>query len=211
MDLGLGNLISLKRHLLAPDLQAEATWDNMIVDIGRGVAAHFERFCNRLWAYTVGEIDEFTADRQSWILRRAPVVSITSVEGRDDLAAGWVSLGAVNSVLINWGAKSGLVDFGAVQGDHATRLRITYTGGYWYDTTEDATGVQPVGSTALPAHVRAAWLLQCEKVWEVIDPLGTGIAKGGSNVQLVGLSLAGLELIPGVKQMLMPEKRYAVT
>ena len=35
----------------------------------------------------------------------------------------------------------------------------------------------PDGATALPAELRAAWLLQCGHAWRVIDQLGTAIAE----------------------------------
>lgn len=211
MDLGLANLVTLKRHLLAPDLRSRTTWDDVIADVGKGVAAHFERYCNRLWKRTAGETDIFTGDRQTWILRRYPVESISALDLRDDLNTGWLTMGTVASVVANWSAASGLVDFGEQQADAQALIRITYTGGYWYDEAETGDTTPPAGSTAVPAHLKEAWLLQCRKVWEVIDPLGGGLAKGGANVQLVGLSMAGLELIPQVKQMLQPERRYAIT
>ncbi len=43
MDLGLGTLISLKRHLLNVDLRSRTTWDTQIADVGRGVGPHRRR------------------------------------------------------------------------------------------------------------------------------------------------------------------------
>ncbi len=119
-------------------------------------------------------------------------------------------MGAVSSALLTWDAKSGLINFGSIQGSASTFIRATYTGGYWYDTAETENTSQPAGSTLVPYHVREAWFVQCKKVWDVIDPLGAGLIKGGSDAQLVGLSLAGLELVPQVKAMLTPEKRYCI-
>jgi len=211
MNLGLGNLITLKRFLLATDLVARTTWDEKITALGQGVARLFERHCNRRFERTADAIDIFTADRRSWTLQRFPVESIATIEQRDTVSGGWVSLGAVDSILIGWDAGSGVVQFGTVLGPYTSNLRITYTGGLWFDTTEDATGVMPADATLLIEDIKLAWLLQCQKAWQVMDPLGTGMTKGGGDVQLVGLSLAGLEVIPQVKQLLAPHVRYQIT
>jgi hypothetical protein len=211
MNLGLGNLITLKRALLATDLVARTTWDEKITALGQGVARLLERHCNRRFERTDGAVDQFTADRRSWTLQRFPVESIASVEQRDTVSGGWTSLGAVDSILIGWDAGSGIVHFGAVLGPYTSLLRITYTGGLWFDTTEDDTGVMPADATLLIEDIKLAWLLQCQKAWQVMDPLGTGMTKGGGDVALVGLSLAGLEVIPQVKQLLAPHVRYQIT
>jgi hypothetical protein len=213
MNLGLGNLIELKRFLLAPDLASEATWDAVVTALGQGVARLLESYCSRRFERTVGAADVFSAARMSWILQRYPVESIASIDQKDSASDGFVSLGAVNSVIQNWDAQSGRVDFGAIMGAHSGWVKITYTGGFWFDTTETdpPSVVPPGGATLLAEDIKLAWFLQCKKVFEVMDPLGTGIIKGGSNVQLVGLSLIGLELIPQVKQLLAPHVRFQIT
>jgi hypothetical protein len=211
MNLGLGNLIELKRFLVAPDMVTDTTWDAKITALGKGVAGLLERHCNRRFERQANATDIFSADRMSWILQRFPVEALASIDQKDQASDGFVSLGAINSVITNWDARTGRVDVGAILGLHSSWVRLTYTGGYWFDTTEDETGVMPEGATLLPGDVKLAWLLQCKKAFEVMDALGTGIIKGGANVQLVGLSLAGLEVIPQVKQLLSPHVRYQIT
>jgi len=52
MNAGLGTLTALKAQLL-PATQRDGTkWDDLILGLGLGVAASFDRHCNRLlgWA-----------------------------------------------------------------------------------------------------------------------------------------------------------------
>jgi hypothetical protein len=222
MNLGLGNLITLKTQLLAAELVASTDWDSKLAKIGLGVAASFDKFCNRGLAYFDGESDIFTADRQCWCLSRFPVVGITQVRIRTDLVSGFVSQGTISQALRNWDTTSGLVEFGAVQGDAASQVQILYAGGYWFDPADagDAEGdigdmpaTIPDGATLLPADITEAWLLQCQNVWEKNDALAKTLLGGSSRSgnALVGLSLAGLDLVPSVKATLSHYLRYQIS
>ena len=208
-NLGLGNRIELKRHLLSPDLVTRTTWDERIDDIGLGVAKAFDKACNRKFERLAAATDLFHSERRFWVLERYPVETITAIDQRTDLATGWVSEGAINDVLQQWDANSGLVQFPANLGTSISETRITYTGGYWFDTAETENTTQPAGSTLVPGDVKEAWFIQCKKVWEVYDPLGKGIAAefGGPKT----LTLAGLELIPLVKEMLQGHIRMNIS
>jgi hypothetical protein len=206
MDLGLGNLAELKGHLLASGLAATSKFDAVIAAIGKGSAATFERYCNRRFGRVVGAQDSFSGDRTTFCLSRFPVESITTVEIRDDMVAGWQAQ-TVNDVILQRDDPCGLIQFGFVVGIQWTQVRITYTGGYWYDTTEDASGVQPVGSSLLPHDLKLAWLLQCQEIWNSRDKLGTGIAQKPTDQP----KMDGLDLIPQVKSILQGFKRYQMT
>lgn len=208
MNLGLGNLIELKRQLLTAGIVGEATYDTLITGIGQGVAGMFDQFCNRGFERIVGEVEDVTADRRYWCLRRFPVETVTTVEQRDDVAQGWVAL-TVNDVILNRDDKAGLLFFGSLQGTHLSRVRITYTGGYWFDTTEDGSGVKPGGATDLPKEVKLAWYLQCREVWNKIDRLGLSLVQGEGDKTFVAQMLAGLELLPAVKEILGTYRRFA--
>jgi hypothetical protein len=208
-NLGLGNRIELKRHLLSPDLVTRTTWDARIDAIGLGVALAFDKHCNRKFERLAGATDLFHSERWFWVLERYPVETITAIDQRTDLAAGWVSEGTVNSVLQQWSETSGVVQFPSIFGTSISETRITYTGGYWFDTAETEDTAQPAGSTKLPGDVKEAWFIQCKKVWEVYDPLGKGIAAevGGPKT----LTLAGLELVPLVNDMLAGHIRMNIS
>jgi hypothetical protein len=206
MDLGLGNLTELKAHLLASGIAATAKFDNVIAAIGKGVAAQFERYCNRKFARVVGDKETISADRTIYILPRSPIETITQIETRDDTVAGWV-VQQINTIILNQDESKGLIEFGYVAGIQLSKLRITYTGGYWYDTSEDGSGLQPNGSTLLPHDLKLAWFLQCQEVWNRRDKLGTSIADKPTNQ----VQLDGLDLIPQVKTILTGLKRYQMT
>jgi len=209
MNLGLGNLIELKRYLLVtPGLVAGTDFDAAITAIGKGVAKLFDKSCVRSFERVVGAVDQCSADRRIWIVRKYPLESIASVEQRDSMAGGWQAL-TVNDVILNRDDGIGLLKFGAMQGTHLSQLRITYTGGYWFDTSEDGSGVVPVGATQLPDDVKEAWFLQCAEVWAKKDKLGKSITK--DDTTFVSQLLMSLDLVPLVEQTLNGHMRYQLT
>lgn len=211
MDLILSNLIKLKNRLLPSDYIGGTTYDTLLQQVGRGVASSFEEFCNRKFGRVVGATDIFTADRACWITSRFPIEAITAVDIKTDEAGGWQTAGDVNSAIETYNPQSGVVHFPSLLGEPTALIRVTYTGGYWIDTTEDNTGSQPAGSTLLPYYIEEAYYLQAMKVWETIDKQGANTGKsGGGTGSLLGLSLAGMDLVPIVRQMLRPARRMAI-
>lgn len=211
MNSGFSPLSTLKAHLLAEAQRQFTDYDAALTAIGTGVAAAFEKFCNRKFQRTEDDTVTFTAAREVFILPRYPVEEVSAIALQVQYSDGFVAQSI--SQILNVHLASGVVRFGGTLGSDLDLVQLTYTGGYWWSTTEEADGTEalPDGATALPADLFEAWLLQCKKVWQVNDPLQTGIATGGANVQLVGLSLAGLELLPLVKQMITPHIRYQLT
>ena len=210
MNLGLGNLTELKSQLLAASLRTDTNYDAAITAIGQGVAQQFDRFCNRGFARTVGEQDIFSADRRHWYLRRFPVEAITECAKKDSEADSWVEYRLPpdgSSLIQQMQLDQGYVMFIAIQGYYWSRLRITYTAGFWFDTTEDNTGVLPNTATPLPSDVKLAWYLQCQHVWKRWEKLGAGITERPE----LSSALAQLDLIPQVKQLLTPFKRMQMT
>ena len=209
MNLGLGNRAELKGQLLAPSLVAETDLNAVIDGVGLGVAALMESFCGRRFERTVGAQDIFTADRKTWVLVRYPLESVSAVAQRDDLTAGWVAM-VVNDVICNQLEAGGLLFFSGMLGTEYSQVRVTYTGGYWFDTTEDATGVMPSGAAALPADLKMAWYLQCRECWNKIDRLGTGIVSG-ENATFVSQMLMNLDWVPAVRTILGRYMRYQMS
>jgi hypothetical protein len=212
MDLGLGNRTELKRFLLAASLQSGVAFDRVIESIGKGVAAQFDRFCNRRLARAVGDTFTFYADRRQVVLPRYPVESVTGIEQKDDEETGFIALDS--SVMLSIGKENGLVQFGAKLGTYLSQIRITFTGGWYVVTAEEsetgyaAATVVPAGATALPDDVKLAWLQQCARVWELRDKLGTGITKAGGDATFVAQTLGAIELIPMVKEVLNQHRRF---
>jgi hypothetical protein len=208
MDLGLGNLIELKRQLLAPALQGQTAYDLLIQAIGGGVAKRFEKQANRKFARVVNEVCSFPADRDHFYLPRYPLESVSLIERRDTIQSGWVTLDSSTIIQTN---DAGLIAFGGTLGVWWSTLRVTYTGGYWYDTSEAENGSLPGGATKLPDDLKLAWYLQCRAVWQSLDKLGTQIAQTGAGPGTVTNTLAGLELIPEVAGVLKSYFRYQMT
>lgn len=178
MDLALGNLASLKAQLLAPALRSGTAYDAAIAAIGAGVARNFEDYCNRLFKRTAGEADQFSANRGMWIVRRLPLESVTKLERRAGGSQDWEELPLAETIQ-NFNPVPGIIEFGAALGSRLDQVRLTYTGGWWYETKEPADqgypSTMPSGATPLPEDVTLAWHLQCAEIWDKRDRLGIGI------------------------------------
>ena len=210
---GFSSLVYLKSQLLAEALREDSSYDAQLLQLGLGVVGQFENFCQRRFARAEGITEIHGADRCQFLLERTPVESLTSIEFKSDEATGWETQ-VVNDYIRSLDAKNGIVYLpdGSDAGEYWQQLRFTYTGGYYIDTaSDDCSGTPGAGQTALPADLRTAWLLQCKKIWEVNDPLGMKLVPSKDNVQLVGLSLAGLDLVPMVKTILADYVKFNMT
>jgi|SRR5581483_3445743 len=202
MDLGLGNLSELKSQILAASLRGDTNYDTVIAAIGLGVAAQFDKYCNRRLGRVAGDFDQFRADRRHYYLKRYPVESIASAQRQDTLTDGWQTL-AVSDLIQQWNLEIGYISFIALQGYEFSQLLITYTGGFWYDTTENGSGVMPGTATLVPADIKLAWYLQCQNVWRQWDKLGNQIAEPPERQT----SDQSLQLAPAVRELLDDHRR----
>jgi hypothetical protein len=210
MNIGLGNLTELKGQLLAASLRSDTNYDAVITGIGLGVANLFDLYCNRTFCRTVNKIDTFSADRRHWYLNCYPVEGITAVAKCDDQADGFVASALPpneSSMIQQMQPDQGYIMFIAIQGYFFSRIQVTYTGGYWFDTTEDGSGAMPAAAAALPAAVKTAWYLQCQHIWKRIDRLGAQIAQDPEGQT----ALDKMELTPMARQLLNPFKRMQMT
>lgn len=207
MNLGLGNLTELKAQLLAEALRSGTRYDARLIAVGKGAAAAIEQFCNRKFGRVVGDTYTGPADRTHCILPRYPVESISQVEFKSDETTGFVV--QTDNAYVALKSESGIVHFGASLGPHWSQIRITYTGGFWFDETEENNDTLPSGATALPQDVKLAWYLHCQTIWQTLDKLGTDITKTGT-AQTTGATLSGLDMSPAVKAMLGQFIRYAM-
>jgi len=182
MDLGLGNLSILKKFILPGSLASTASQiapDSTFIALGLGASAAIEGICNRNFGRKVGDIFLTDADRFNVILPRYPIETISAVDIKASDADGWLSQ-QISSVIVRRDLNSGSLWFPYIQGVHWGTIRITYTGGYWYETLEPSDSgypsTQPSGSTALPNDLQMAWLLWCSEIWNRRDKLGLGLA-----------------------------------
>lgn len=202
MNSGFSNLTALKRHLLPTGMQPGTEYDAQILSIGKGVASRMEGYCNRVFARAVGEVYEFPGQTMLVVVPRFPLESVTKLEECDTLDTGWYD---VTGNILNKGLDAGYIYFGGMLGVFGSRLRVTYTGGYWWDTTEDLTGTMPDGATELPDDLTLAWKLQCAHLWQSKDRLGAGAAKEPNKFSALG----DYKLIPEVEDTLKDYIRFA--
>ena len=203
MNAGLSNLDRLKAHLLpAGSMQGETRFDQVITDIGQGVAETFENECNRQFDRVEGYEVIFQADRASFVLPRYPVEVLTEVAL--DMADGNGFVVQAPTFIQSISLASGIVYMQERpdSGPYYAEVRFTFTGGYWWEKLEpDDDGypsTQPAGSAALPRDLLLAWFNQCRAEWAAYDKLGTGLVDKPGAQTLIG----DLEFSPAVKRTL---------
>lgn len=205
MNAGFSSLTALKTAILPEALRQDTSYDAILTALGLGVVAQFEAQCNRSFLRTSGDTCIFTADRESYVLPRYPVESVTKIEMQATVTDGWVEQSI--TLVQQFNPASGLVRFGGTLGSDLDLVRLTYTGGFWWDTTEEGGASLPAVATALPADLLSAWHLQVGEIWNKRDRLGLGIAADPDTKT----KLATLDLVPYVVETLRQHIRYQIT
>ncbi len=210
MNVGLGNLFLLKAHLQGIALPVtETRFDQIIQDIGLGVAAQMENFCDRKFCRVVDDQQICMADRASFSLPRYPVEVVTRVEILEDQSQGtWQTQDAPTIRQISYNSGIIYIDDFDDAGRYWMQLRFTYTGGFFFETLEPTDGgyptAQPDGSTKLPDDLKFAWLTQCRRVWSAFDKIGAKIV---DNSAAAAQALAMLDWTPEAKELLAHYRR----
>lgn len=203
-DLSLGNLTDIKTRVLAASLVSGSDYDTVLSQIGTAAAAAMERLCNRKFSRTVGDTCTFSADRDHYWLPRTPVEAITQVELKTTDTEGW----QVQTDIIQLSELTkGLIHMGGPTWAWPAQIRVTYTGGYWYDTTENYAGSLPSGATAIPADLKEAWLLLAQHIWDSTPKLGTNIIERPGQQS----ALPTFDVPPYVRTLLAGYRRYQIT
>jgi hypothetical protein len=203
MNCGLGTLTDLKTLLLLPADREVSDYDTALQIVGRGTASLFESYCGRKFGRLVGDVLEFDPYRLSFTLTRYPIETVTSLELRSTMQEGWV---AQADQPVNFRKESGILFFGAVLGGMQDTGRVTWTGGYWFDESEDGTSTMPADATLLPGDLKLAWLQQSKYFWDrnsIIDRAKAGFDSGE------GFLSDESELIATVKTTLDSYRRFA--
>jgi hypothetical protein len=204
MDLILGNRTTLKQWLLPETWQAETQRDGSIDAIGLGVAQAMEGFCNRKFGWVEDEQTLHPANEAVLHLARFPIDAKPTVEFRGYGSDTWEDAA---DAIAQWRADIGQILFDTALGTTSDLVRITATGGYWTDTTEDESGVQPDDSTLAPSALVSAWQIQCRHLWTSLKLFGdTGETAVPQHAHLLG----GFDLLPVVKVILNPLRRFTV-
>lgn len=162
MNAGLSTLEWLKaRLLLAADAQ-EVVSDDAVAALGLGVAGHLEDMTGRRFGRVVDAVHEFDASRSFTLVQRYPIEAAGGIEVRESVSGGWVPWAGE----YNFAGAAGMVMFGAAPGGAGSRGRLTYTGGWWWNTNEDAEDAMPAGAMAAPEGMRLAWVQACQFLWD---------------------------------------------
>ena len=203
-NLGLGNLATVKAFLNVAT--ALTDYDTIIATVAKGAAGQVNKHCNRLFDRAVGTTEDFPGDYASVIVSRYPIETLTSVA----LQSAPEDAFEVIDDTFRTVAASGIVDLGEPQGSADNRIRVTYTGGYFFETKDTGdTGYPtsvPSGSTALPDDVLLAWLLQVEHIWSQRDNLGLSITnKPGARSKV-----ESLKLCDQAEELLRPYIRHVI-
>lgn len=201
-DAGYSTLTELKKFVLPETIRSKDDWDTLLTNIGLGVAEQFDRHTGRRLRRAAGDTVEISAKHDHYILPRYPVESVSGVETLGGYGESWIT---ESDAIEQLDEAAGILRFGARLGTERTRVRVTYTGGYWHDATGGDS--LPAGATAIPADLSLAWQMQCAHVFEQRDKLGQNFtgADRGLGGALVGLIQIGLT--DPVVDMLRPYKR----
>lgn len=204
MNAGFSSLTALKKAVLPAPMRAQTTWNDQLVAIGLGVAAQFGKATNRLLSRAVGATYVRDGECTAIILDRYPLETLTSLTIRRSQTTTEED---ITYYISNQFEKSGIIELQGFNGTHRDKITVTFTGGYWWDESEDASGTLPVGATLIPGDLVHAWHVQVQAVLEA-----TGILKASSvssaDQKPVNL-LPDLKLVLQVKQILNPFTRFA--
>lgn len=206
MNAGLSNLLTLKKYLLPSTWQDVTAEDDAILAVGLGMAGLLEGHCARKFQRTVGATQEFDAAACIVQLERFPLETFTSLELQTEPGGDWEDV--TDSILRHM--KSGMVKIdGPLASEGFATLRATFTGGFWWDTTEDDTGSLPSGATAIPAALQMAWISQCVAVYARMKNDGITAALANGSAAAASAFINGIELLPVVEKMVQPYRILA--
>jgi hypothetical protein len=146
------------------------------------------------------DVLEMPADSMMNQLPRFPIEGTPVLALRSAGSDTWeVQSGAIDNV----GANSGLLYLVAPIGTSRDRLRITWTGGYWFNP-QDAPAEDdelPEGATEVPAGLQLNWLLQCQHILAGRELLAEKSLPSGK-ASLAVSAEAGINLLQTVKDSL---------
>lgn len=200
MNAGLSNLTYLKERLLLNSDLSSAEYDDAVLAIGRAVAGMFEAECDRFFERVVADVYEPAADCDYVIVPRYPLEDVISAEVRDNLVDGYRA-----ADLLNFLPLGGVIYFVGDIGVYGSTARITYTGGFWWDQSEDGSDTQPAGSTIVPQGLVLCWAQFCKYLWDRSSIENS--AKAGFSTELEKFITRESDLPAFVKVGLMPFRR----
>jgi len=210
MDLGLGNLADVKNFVLPEAIVADTQYDSVLQTIASGIAERFNKYCNRKFARVAGEQVTFDAQRTFYLTPRFPFETLTKLELHATTTDVWDD---ITTAIVQSDPAIGWIYFGCFLGDPICLVRLTYTGGFFYETKEPTdegypTAV-PAGSTPVPPDLKGAWLMQCLHEFQCKDRLlPTGLADAVKS--RTDLRFEQMQLLPEVQNAISQFRRYQI-
>jgi hypothetical protein len=181
---------------------ANTTDDDLIIDIERGVAAAFDRYCNRTLIDTGASITEYyKGGADTLVLASYPVISITSVKEASDYDFTNADALTVSDDYRSVDDKGILKRLSTRWLDGEDTVQVVYRGGYQLAGTTPETG-----ETALPNDIREAAIQQVVYWLRRRHDLGLS----STSAQGMSISKDDGDLLPSVKMILDRYKRYAL-
>jgi hypothetical protein len=226
MDLGLGNLATVKNFVLPAAIVGDTSYDGVLAAIASGIAGRFQSYCNRRFARVVNDISRFPANRSHYYLPRYPFETVASLTLRATAQDPWSD---VTSAIIQKDELIGLIDFYVILADEMSLLQCTYTGGFWYETKEPTDAgyptaqpggqynpsSNPTGSFGLTDPIygapslQEAWLIQCLHEFQSKDRLlPEGLADRTKSRS--DLRFEQMQLLPEVQNAIGQYRRYQI-
>jgi len=199
MNAGFGSVTLLKSLVLPVSLRAQSGWDDALARLGRGVVAQFEQFTGRTFGREADAEFFCDAARKVVSLPRYPLEEVSEIALRLSLEAGYE---AQTDVIANTDLKAGLVILSQPLGSIDDQIRVTYTGGFWWDTTEDSSGTLPTGAATVPDDLITAWMMQVQHAAQQTNLFTT------QAIDVKKANVAEYDLIPAVKRTLLAHIRY---
>lgn len=204
-DAGLLNLKDLRERIRSVDLNADDDHDTALRGVARGVAAKFETECGRKLTRFVDRVEYRQGGTDFYSVECYPIETLTSVELQETYAGDWTAA-TIQQVFENAGT---LFLESAIASDDV-KVRITLTGGFWHDDSEDSDGTLPTGATELPEDIKAAFALQVAH-----EVMNMGIFSGGIDTTIArtedgeaeSMNPASIDLLPYVVESLWPYRK----
>jgi hypothetical protein len=211
MDLGLGNLATVKGFVLPESIAVDTQYDSVLQVIASGIAKRFENYCNRKFARVVGDVATFDANRTHYNLPRYPLETVTQLELRATWQDPWDD---ITNTIVQVDEAIGQIFFGVFMADSLVMMQCTYTGGFFYETKEPTDEgyptAMPEGATALPADLQGAWLMQTLHEFQCKDRLlPEGLADKTKSRS--DLRFEQMQLLPEVANAIEQYRRYQIT
>lgn len=177
MNAGFSSLSMLKSLVFPSEYEDKTEFDEKLRHIGLGVASQFETRANRRFSRVVDRAEKKAVTGMVLQVDHFPIESVSQVTF---LLAGEAADNADVLTPDRISEETGIIhiDCFARQRDTVT---VTYTGGYWWDTSEENDTSIPTGATPIPDDLFDAWITQVQAVIEARNLFGG--ESGGENTK----------------------------